>query len=132
MISTGSEVWKLLLAHSGRVGVASLRSLFERDPARAEHLTRTLSDGKDDIIVDFSKQLVDLDVLNELLRLASEMKVLERFDAMRNGAEINSTEHQAVLHTALRATPEMTITSSGVDVVAEVHTELKEIGRAHV
>lgn len=127
MISTGFEVWKLLLAHSGRVGATSLRALFEKDPERASHLTKMLSDGKNEIIVDFSKQIVDLDVLNELLRLAGEMKVLEQFVAMRNGAEINSTEHQAVLHTALRATPEMTVTISGVDVVAEVHTELKAL-----
>ncbi|NQV97624.1 MAG: glucose-6-phosphate isomerase [Acidimicrobiaceae bacterium] len=127
MISTGLEVWKLLLAHSGRIGATSLRSLFEKDSARAEHLTRALSDGKDEIIVDFSKQLIDLDVLHELFALARETKVLDRFDAIRNGAETNSTERQAVLHTALRATPETTVTIGGVDVVAEVHAELKAL-----
>ena len=54
-----SRLWLHVLADSERTGNALLSDLFEQDKARVVNMTKTLSDGDSEIVVDFSKQLVD-------------------------------------------------------------------------
>jgi glucose-6-phosphate isomerase len=81
-----------------------------------------------DLHVDLSKNLFDDGIDTTLLRLAEEVGVPARRDAMFAGERINVTEGRAVLHTALRLPADASLTVDGQDVVADVHEVL---GRAY-
>lgn len=81
-----------------------------------------------DLHVDLSKNLFDDGIDTTLLRLAEEVGVPARRDAMFAGEPINVTEGRAVLHTALRLPAGASLTVDGQDVVADVHEVL---GRAY-
>ena len=100
-----------------------LRAWFGADPNRA---TRWTIDGAD-LHVDFSKNLIDEDVLADLLALAEQTGVYDLRDRMFAGEHINVTEDRAVLHTALRrpATDELTV--DGQDAIADVHEVLNKV-----
>lgn len=122
-----SKLWQQVVADSERNRSASLRDLFDRDDLRAQNMTQALSDGESEIIVDFSKQIIDAQALKNLLALAKQARVVEKFAEMRSGAIVNFTENQAALHTALRATKTTIIELDGQDIVKLVHQELEKL-----
>ena len=75
-----------------------LRRLFKEDPGRADRFSVSF----DDIFLDYSKNLVDENVMKTLFSLAEEAGLKEGIAAMFKGEKINETEKRAVLHTALR------------------------------
>ena len=75
-----------------------LRKLFKEDPGRAEKFSVSF----DDIFFDYSKNLIDENVMKTLFELAEEAGLKEGIAAMFKGEKINETEKRAVLHTALR------------------------------
>lgn len=75
-----------------------LRRLFKEDPGRAEKFSASF----DDIFFDYSKNLIDENVMKTLFDLAEEAGLKEGIAAMFRGDKINETEKRAVLHTALR------------------------------
>jgi glucose-6-phosphate isomerase len=100
-----------------------LRRHLVDDPDWVPHQTLTAAD----LHVDLSKNLWDDGVDRMLLRLAEEVDLAGRRDAMFAGEHINVTEDRAVLHTALRLPADASLTVDGQDVVADVHEVL---GRA--
>jgi glucose-6-phosphate isomerase len=100
-----------------------LRGWFADDPDRAVRLSLAAAD----LHVDLSKHLVVGSVLSALLRLAEEVGVAERRDAMFAGERVNVTEDRAVLHTALRLPVDASLTVGGQDVVADVHATLARV-----
>lgn len=99
-----------------------LRGWFANDADRVAKLSLPLAD----LHVDLSKNLVTDEVLSALVRLAEETGVAERYDEMRRGVHINTTEDRAVLHTALRRPPgaEPALTVDGQDVDHDVQAVL--------
>jgi glucose-6-phosphate isomerase len=114
---TTTPAWGALLATPPP---AHLRDLFTGDPGRARRYR--LQAG--DLLVDYSKNLVDDPVLDALLTVAETADVQGRRDAMFRGERINVTEQRAVLHTALRAPEGTSVVLDGDDVVPEVHEVL--------
>ena len=55
------------------------------------------------ILVDYSKQALDDEIVEALVALADESDLAAVIDGMFSGARINTTENRPVLHTALRA-----------------------------
>lgn len=100
-----------------------LRGWFDAVPDRAREFTRTAGD----LHVDLSKNLVNHAVLDTLCRLADEVGLGERRDAMMRGDRINVTEGRSVLHTALRRPLGEVLNVEGTDVVAEVHEVLGRV-----
>lgn len=98
----------------------SLRRLFADDPARAERHRIVAAD----LMVDWSKHLVDDAIVGRLLDVVRASGMEERRAEMFAGAPINTTEGRAVLHTALRAPRDARIEVGGEDVVADVHEVL--------
>ncbi len=98
---TETFAWKQLTQHAlgFREGEKqTLNQLFEADPQRAERWSLEAEGW----YLDFSKNLLDVQGLALLRRLAEECRVQEGIEAMFNGDRINETERRAVLHTALR------------------------------
>ncbi len=78
------------------------------------------------MLVDFSKQHVTADVLEALLALANDMGVAGARDALLGGANVNVSEVQPALHTALRARDGEHVVVNGRDVVADARAEREQ------
>ena len=113
-------VFSELEPHAARLRAITLRELFDQDPGRAERLS--VSAG--DLVLDFSKNLLDDDAVAALVALARERGLPERIEAMFAGEHINRTEDRAVLHTALRRPADAPLVVDGQDVTAEVQQVL--------
>ncbi len=117
-----SPAWVALERH--RTGfTATLRQLFEADPSRGTTF-RAAAAG---LYLDYAKNLVTTETLTLLVELAIERDVASHRDAMFQGGQINSTEQRAVLHTALRAAADESVTVDGIDVVPQVHAVLGQM-----
>jgi len=75
-----------------------MRDWFATDPARFQRYSRNI----DGMLLDFSKNRIDDEVLGSLLELARVRDVEGLRDRMFSGEAVNSTEGRAVLHVALR------------------------------
>ena len=90
--------WGRLAGLAGQAHSASLASLL-RDSARC----RALRSAAAGILFDFSRQPIDLVVLEALLELAEERRWKARREALFAGEPVNTSEDAPALHTALRA-----------------------------
>ena len=112
--------WQKVAAHASAQGGTHLRDLFRTDAGRGERLVIDACG----LHVDYSKQRITDETLSLLIGLAEACGLRQRIDAMFSGEKINSTEHRAVLHVALRAPRGEKILCDGRDVVPDVHEVL--------
>ena len=121
---TTTGAWSALTQHKASL-TPNLRAWFEQDPSRAQKLSFDAAD----LHVDLSKNLVTEETVQLLLKLAEEVNLAERRDAMFTGEHINVTEDRAVLHTALRRpkgySPALVV--DGQDVDSDVHAVLNKM-----
>ncbi|MBS8260269.1 glucose-6-phosphate isomerase [Roseibium polysiphoniae] len=115
-----SSLFEKLAAHAATFEDRSLRTLFAQDP---ERFTK-FSVKHDDLLIDFSKTLLDDTALDLLIELAETSNVAQRRDAMFAGEKINETEDRAVLHTALRNRSGEPVMVDGQDVMPDVFAVL--------
>lgn len=120
---TQRPAWKGLQDHFVKIRDAHLKKLFADDPGRAERMT---IEGVG-LTLDYSKNRIVDETLKLLLALAEQSGLKERIAAMFRGEKINVTENRAVLHTALRAPKNQTVTVDGKNVVPEVHAVLDKM-----
>jgi glucose-6-phosphate isomerase (EC 5.3.1.9) len=121
---TTTSAWSALTQHKASL-TPNLRAWFEQDPSRAQKFSFDAAD----LHVDLSKNLITEETVQLLLKLAEEVNLAERRDAMFTGEHINVTEDRAVLHTALRRpkgySPALVV--DGQDVDSDVHAVLNKI-----
>ncbi|SKA10228.1 glucose-6-phosphate isomerase, partial [Fibrobacter intestinalis] len=120
---TESLEWKALAAKATEAKTWNMRKMFAEDPKRAEKFSAEACG----IFLDYSKNLIDEDVMAKLRALLPAAE----FDAMRqkffSGEKINTTEKRAVLHTALRYKGNDPICVDGKDVMPEVRAVLEHM-----
>ncbi len=97
--------------------------LFHQNPARSTQL----SIQHDELFLDYSKNLVDENVMTALLDLANQSSLKTHTEAMFDGQPINTSEHKAALHPALRGKPEDNYHLNGVPVHEQVEQALKRV-----
>jgi glucose-6-phosphate isomerase len=114
------SAWKALTAHYQAASKLHLRQLFADDPKRGQRMAVDAVG----LYLDYSKNRITDDTLKLLLQLAAESGLRQRIDAMFSGEKINITEKRAVLHVALRAPKDESISVDGKNVVPEVHAVL--------
>ncbi len=73
-----------------------------------------------DILLDFSKNILDTSTFNHLIELAKECQLDQAIQAQFSGTKINQTENRAVLHTALRCKPTQSIIIDGENIIPKV------------
>ncbi len=117
------DVWKALQNHYKQIKTLHLRELFAQDPARGERFTAEAVG----LFLDYSKNRITEETMLLLVKLAEEMGLKQRIDAMFSGEKINITEKRAVLHTALRAPKGATVLVDGQNVVPGVHEVLDKM-----
>jgi glucose-6-phosphate isomerase len=93
-----------------------LRKLFSADPDRFKKLSETF----EDLLFDYSKNIINNKTLQLLFKLADECGIKDGIDAMFAGNKINESENRSVLHVALRNFSDRTYLSDGQDVMPEV------------
>lgn len=115
--------WQQLTAHFLSMQATHLRELFEEDQGRFEKFQIKLND----ILLDYSKNIVNEETMDLLLDLASEVQLKDSIDAMFSGDKINQTEHRSVLHIALRNTSNTPVHENGQDVMPQVRAVLEQM-----
>lgn len=100
-----------------------MADLFRRDPKRFS----TFSIRFEDILIDYSKNMITRETLRLLMALARECKLEEAIEQMFSGEKINETENRAALHGALRNRSHQPIFLNGVDVMGEVNAVLRQM-----
>ena len=123
MKSPAPDTWRQLQAHRKTWKNLHLRDLFAKDGKRFERCSIRL----DDLLFDYSKNLVTAETMKLLVRLAKENGVELMREAMFAGDKINLTEDRAVLHTALRNRSDRPVRVDGEDVMPEVRKVLKQM-----
>ena len=94
---TTTEAWKRLDQIADERNF-QLQELFREDPGRAEHMHIAW----EDFYLDYSKNLLDQEVIELLIELANEVGLPKAIEQQIAGEPINETEGRAVWHTALR------------------------------
>ncbi len=120
---TELNAWKDLKVHYEKIRGTRLRDLFADDPGRGKRMTAEAAG----LYLDYSKNIVNQDTLELLLRLAEESGLRSMIDAMFRGDRINITENRSVLHVALRAPRGSSIIVDGENVVPGVHAVLDKM-----
>ncbi|XP_055343099.1 glucose-6-phosphate isomerase-like [Paramacrobiotus metropolitanus] len=123
-----TDAWKKLQTYvDDKAKKLHMRQLFE-DPKRFENYSLTIKTPKDgDILLDYSKNIIDDHSWPLLLDLARARKVEDARAAMFSGQKINFTENRAVLHIALRNRSKSGITVDGQDVMPGVNKVLEQM-----
>ena len=117
---TRSPAWKALKTHHKQMAGVHMRDLFAADAQRFDKYTLRFND----LLLDYSKNIINETTLQLLLDLAREASVLENAARMFNGEKINFTENRSVLHVALRNRSNRPILSERKDVMPGVNKVL--------
>ena len=115
--------WQALQEHQSEIARMHMRDLFSADPQRFDRYSLRL----DDILFDYSKNLITDATLGYLFDLARQAGLAEKIEAMFRGDKINVTENRAVLHTALRNRSNRPVMVDGVDVMPGVNRILQQM-----
>ncbi len=118
-----TKAWKALSQHQQQMTATRMRELFRQDPQRFDKFSLSLND----ILFDYSKNIITNETLQLLTDLANECRLKQATEAMFNGEKINRTESRAVLHTALRNCFDKPVMADGNDVMPEVRKVLQQM-----
>ncbi|MGZ8194997.1 MAG: glucose-6-phosphate isomerase [Methylosarcina sp.] len=120
---TTSKAWTALQNHFHQVCNQSMREAFFKDKDRYKKFSLKFND----IIFDFSKNRITDETLPLLIDLARERGLEDKINAMFSGKIINTTEHRAVLHTALRNRSNYPVYFRDKDVMPDVNRVLDKM-----
>jgi glucose-6-phosphate isomerase len=112
--------WGKLEAHYQVMKDRHMRDLFKEDPKRFEKLSLKF----EDILIDFSKNIITDKTIEFFVELAEEIQLKDGIEKMFAGDIINETENRAVLHTALRNRYNKPILVHGKDVMPGINRTL--------
>lgn len=120
---TTTKAWKELEAYFSTFKGTEIKDLFKEDEQRFSRYTLKF----EDILLDYSKNIIDDKVLELLLQLAEECGLKPAIEREFSGEKINRTEDRAVLHVALRNRSNTPILVDGKDVMPEVNEVLDQM-----
>lgn len=120
---TETSAWQRLEMIFLTLQATHMRELFEEDPNRFQKFSAQF----EDVLVDYSKNILNEEAFQLLLQLAGEVGLKEAIDAMFRGDKINRTENRSVLHVALRNRSNTPVMVDGDDVMPEVNRVLDQI-----
>jgi glucose-6-phosphate isomerase len=120
---TETKAWQKLEMIFLTLQATPLRELFAEDPDRFRKFSLLF----EDILIDYSKNVVNEETMSLLMELANETELRQAIDAMFGGQTINQTENRSVLHVALRNRSNYPVLVDGVDVMPEVNKVLDQM-----
>jgi glucose-6-phosphate isomerase len=121
---TNTQAWLLLKKHyTEEMRNITMKRLFAENEERFKKFSITFND----ILFDYSKNIITQKTMQLLLQLAEDCKVKDAIEKMFSGDKINETENRSVLHIALRNFGNEPLLSDGKDVMPEVHRVQKQM-----
>src|SRR5690606_6673768 len=120
---TSTAAWQKLEVLFLTLQASHIKELFEEDDQRFEKFHLQF----EDILVDYSKNIIHDEVMRQLVTLAKEVELKSAIEAMFTGEKINRTENRAVLHTALRNKSNNEVKVDNEDVMPEVNRVLQQM-----
>lgn len=121
---TKTTSWSKLENHFLEMCTVHMKDLFAKDTERFKKYTVKF----EDILLDYSKNIITDETKDLLLSLAEECDLKTAIDQMFSGKTINKTEGRAVLHTALRNRSNTPVLVDGKDVMPDVNAALDKMG----
>jgi glucose-6-phosphate isomerase len=118
-----TKAWKKLAEHYPIINNKHIKDLFKKDKERFDNFSIRF----EDILLDYSKNIVDKKTIKLLLDLAKQTKLKSSIQKMFSGDKINDTENRAVLHVALRNRSNIPVYCDGKDVMPDVNRVLQKI-----
>lgn len=118
-----TNAWNRLEEYHFEFEGRHMKELFAADANRFQKYSIRF----EDILVDFSKNIIDDEVREALVALAEECGLKDATENMFTGQKINATENRAVLHVALRNRSNTPIVVDGEDVMPEVNAVLEQM-----
>ena len=118
-----TKAWKALEQHYAIMKSKHMIDMFAVDPARFSKFSLHF----EDILVDFSKNIINEQTLAALFELAEEAELKDAIEQMFNGEKINLRENRAVLHVALRNRSNDPVLEDGEDVMPDVNRVLDQM-----
>ncbi|QJC31736.1 glucose-6-phosphate isomerase [Enterobacteriaceae endosymbiont of Donacia tomentosa] len=96
---TKTKSWQILKNHFVKMQKVTINHLFKKNKNRFVNFSINF---KNEIIFDYSKNIIDKKTIYNLINLAKETNCIEAIYDMFYGEKINVTEKRAVLHVAAR------------------------------
>ncbi|PIQ89368.1 MAG: glucose-6-phosphate isomerase [Candidatus Omnitrophica bacterium CG11_big_fil_rev_8_21_14_0_20_42_13] len=118
-----TKSWLALKNHYRDIKNRHMADMFRDDPERFSKFSLRF----EDMLFDYSKNILTEQTLKLLLSLAQETCLRDAIEQMFSGAKINETEGRAVLHTALRNRSNSPVVTEGKDVMGEVNSVLGQM-----
>jgi glucose-6-phosphate isomerase len=114
---TTTQAWFLLKKHhEDEMSRRHMRDLFAADSERFQKFSLCL----DQLVFDYSKNIINPRTMQLLLQLAEECKLSDAIHDQFAGIKINETENRSVLHTALRNFSDTPILVDGKDIMPKI------------
>ncbi|MBC7888426.1 MAG: glucose-6-phosphate isomerase [Ferruginibacter sp.] len=120
---THTPAWQALQQHFEEMKNVHMKELFSAD---AERFSK-FSIQTEDILFDYSKNIISQKTLELLLQLALDCGLPDAIKAMLEGEKINDSEKRAVLHTALRNFSGKQVLLEGKDIMPDIKAVLQQM-----
>lgn len=118
-----TSAWKRLKEHYAVMKGQQMKNMFHENQYRFSEFSIRF----EEILVDYSKNIINSKTVQLLLDLAEEAALKDAIEKMFLGNKINETEDRAVLHIALRNRTNNPIYIDGRDVMSEVNAVLQQM-----
>lgn len=118
-----THAFSLLTKHKAEIADSTIKDLFANDTERFDKFSVRF----EDILLDYSKNLITEKTKAILVALANECELDDAIERMFTGDIINQTENRAVLHTALRNRSNSPIAVDGNDIMPDVNAVLEKM-----
>lgn len=120
---TTTTAWKALESYYAEFEGTQMKDMFAQDATRFDKFSMTF----ENILLDYSKNLIDDKVMSLLFDLAEECGLKDAIEAEFSGEKINVTEGRQVLHVALRNRSNTPILVDGEDVMPGINRVLDQM-----
>ena len=118
-----THAFSLLTKHKEEMADTTIKDLFRNDAQRFEKFSVRF----EDILLDYSKNLITDKTKAILVALANECELDDAIERMFTGDVINQTENRAVLHTALRNRSNSPIAVDGHEIMPDINAVLEKM-----
>ncbi len=120
---TQLPAWNALSRHFQSFHALQIQDLFTHEQDRFDQFSLKT----DDLFLDYSKNRVNAETFDLLLKLAEESEVDQFKQFMFSGEKINFTEQRAVMHTALRNQTDRPVFVDNEDIMPAVRKVMKQV-----
>jgi glucose-6-phosphate isomerase len=118
-----SDAWQNLINLQDKYQKTSIKDLFDNDPDRVNRYSFQL----DDLMIDLSKNLINQEIIDNLIKLAESANLSQSIESFFKGDKLNYTENRPALHFLLRDLSQSPFVLDAVDLKLKVNQVLDQM-----